>query len=139
MNIMNYVNYVKCIDKNCSNQKKKIGLDKKLIQTQQKIINAKSVNTQEKYIRLFNRLKVNREFLTCMIGKCQTELLNQYKDGFEYEKSKLGKQKNVPKVIRNSIKICETLLSKKSLNNRDIRMLAINLDNLVYYTSYLIK
>ena len=136
---MNYVNYVKCIDKNCINQQKQIGLDKKLIEIQQKIIKAKSVQTQETNIRVFNNLKVKREFLTCMIGKCKHELLNQYRDTLEFNKGKLVKIKNLPKVIRYSIKICEDLLSKHTLNDKDVKILAIHLDNLVFYTSYLVK
>ena len=59
---MNYKEFL-----NCQNYKHKIYNNKKLIEIQQKIINAKLLKTQEKYIKTFNKLKANNDYLSCLI------------------------------------------------------------------------
>lgn len=134
-----YIDYLNCKDKHCSNENNKLMINKKLIQIQQKIIKAKTPQTQEKYIKKFNELKVEREFRTCMISKCKKELFNNEKDMFENSKLKLVKLKGIPKIILQSIETCEYLFNKKSVNSKELKILKNNIDNLTYYTNYLIK
>lgn len=139
---MNFIEYTNCKNNNCINEEKKININKKLIEIQQKIITAKSVKTQEKYIKKYNNLEVKKNFISCMINNCKNELLNNFKEMFDFNKNQIVKHKKgttVSKVIKKSIEICQKLFNKQNLNNRDFKILANNLDNLFYYTSYLVK
>jgi hypothetical protein len=134
---MNYQEFINCQNNKCENYKHKIYNNKKLIEIQQKIINAKLLKTQEKYIKTFNKLKANNDYLSCLIKNCRYHLLNDYKENFNLYLFKLKKIKEIPKNIKKSIEICNNLFIKPKLTNYNFKELAINLDNISYYTNYL--
>jgi len=120
---MNYKDYIECENKYCNEKEKKIHIDLELIKIQQKIINAKSLNTQSKYIKTFNDMKSHKNHVACMINNCRFNLIIQYKDRFEFYKNKLKKQKKLTITIKKSIEICRKLF----IINLS---LPINLDNI---------
>jgi hypothetical protein len=134
---MNYVEFINCQNNNCKIFKDNIHNNNKLIEIQQKIIKAKSLKTQEKYIKIFNKLKANKEYFVCMINNCRYHLLNDYKENFNLYLSKLKKNKEIPKNIKKSIETCKNLFIKSKLTNNNFKELAINLDNISYFVNYL--
>jgi len=127
---MNYGEYVKCENSYCENQKNKIRIDKKLIEVQQKIIKAKSLKVQEKYIKDFNNLKVIKNHLVCMINNCRFQLLYNFKESLDLYKSKIKKQKEIPTIINRLVSDTEKLLIKPKLTNKEIKQIEINLNYL---------
>ncbi len=133
---MNYGEYLKCENSYCENQKDKIRIDKKLIEVQQKIIKAKTMKAQEKYIKEFNNLKVIKNHLVCMINNCRFQLLYNFKESLDLYKSKMKKQKEIPTIIKRLVSNTEKLLIKPKLTNKEIKQIEINLNNLFYYYNY---
>lgn len=134
---MNYGEYLKCENSYCENQKDKIRIDNKLIEVQQKIIKAKTMKAQDKYIKELNNLKVIKNHLVCMINNCRFQLLYNFKESLDLYKSKMKKQKEIPTIIKRLVSNTEKLLIKPKLTNKEIKEIEININNLFYYYNYL--
>ena len=129
-----------CNLKNCNSYYKKIAEDTLLIKYQQKIMKTKSINDKNKYIVILNNLLSQKNYNDCLIKYCDNAMLEYYKDNLKDYKEKIEKleklekkDNEIPKLIKDSIKICEYILSKNKIKNDEYKLLKYKMDLLNYY------